>query len=103
MLVKGLKGGVASRRVVTRSNVTTTVAKAAKGTTTKGSRGVSIPLFNPNEKDFKQKKDALSEQPKLLTRYAPHPRWRARSLARERGAAATPSLPTPAVTTQPSE
>ena len=70
MLVKNLSGGLSSRRVVTRSNVTTTVAKATKGTAgSKGSRGVSMPLFNPNEKDFKQKKDASANAPKLLTRY----------------------------------
>mmetsp|Transcript_29538 Transcript_29538/g.62746 ORF Transcript_29538/g.62746 Transcript_29538/m.62746 type:complete len:181 (+) Transcript_29538:184-726(+) len=69
MLVKNLSGGLSSRRVVTRSNVTTTVAKATKGTAgSKGSRGVSMPLFNPNEKDFKQKKDASANAPKLLTR-----------------------------------
>ena len=53
-------------RQITRSASTTTSTNATKGS--KGSRGPSIALFNPNEKDFKQKRDAVRESPKLLTR-----------------------------------
>ena len=53
-------------RYTLRGRHQTCAPGAAKGS--KGSRGPSIALFNPNEKDFKQKRDAVRESPKLLTR-----------------------------------
>ena len=54
---------LAARRSVTRS-MTLTKAKATRGS----KAGQTMPLFNPNEKDFKKKKDDNREAPKVLTR-----------------------------------
>merc|ERR1712176_1715088 len=56
-------GKLAARRSVTRS-MTLTKAKATRGS----KAGQTMPLFNPNEKDFKKKKDDNREAPKVLTR-----------------------------------